>query len=157
MLIARINWLTNNVQVITNTGTYTCPMEERDDDFYFKFKKQWHSVSEYANDRLDAEIKSHKQGVFQKRDAISQSEFESICREVLSNYSNILDYRFDKPGIIHISYPSHSGRSRNGATLYFGESGYITYKGWQYDSDNNKGIFIGEEISDRIHSALYDD
>ena len=36
MLVSGINWSCNWVQVITITGTYTCPMEERDDDFYFR-------------------------------------------------------------------------------------------------------------------------
>ena len=156
MLILGINWACNWVQITTGTGTYTCPMVERDDDFYFKFKNQWHPVSEYANDRLDAEIKSHKQGVYQTRDSISQMEFEEICEQVLSSHPNIIRYWFETPGIVHVSYPSHSGKSRNGATLYFGEKGYITYTGWKYNAGSNEGIFIGEEISRRIHSALYD-
>ena len=156
MLILGINWATSLVQIATGTGRYTCPMVERDDGFYFKFKNQWHPVSDYADERFDAEIKSHKQGVYQRRESISQAEFEEICEQVLSKRSNIIRYWFQEPGIVHISYPSHSGKSRNGAVLYFGESGYITYKGWKYDAGSNEGIFIGEEISRKIHSALYD-
>jgi hypothetical protein len=103
-------------------------MEERDDDFYFHFKGQWHSVSEYAPERLRAEILSHKQGKYEQRQSISQAEFEDICREVLSSRPNIIDCWFEEPGIVHVVYPSHSGKTKNGATLYFGEQGYITYK-----------------------------
>ena len=49
MLVSGINWSCNWVQVITITGTYTCPMEERDDDFYFRFKNQWHPVTLSGN------------------------------------------------------------------------------------------------------------
>lgn len=156
MDVVSISWIGNCVQVISGYRTYTCPMEERDDDFYFKFKKQWHPVSKYADDRLDAEIKTHKHGIYKQRDYISQAEFERICKQVLSEYSNIIDYSFEEPGILHVSYPSHSGRSRNGATINFGANGYITHKNPICRSDNNKGIFIAEDISRRILSALYD-
>lgn len=76
MRIISISWINDKVLVSTDTGTYSCPMEERDDDFYFKFKNKWHPVSEYADERLDAEIKSQKQGVYEKKDSISQDEFE---------------------------------------------------------------------------------
>ena len=49
MLVSGINWSCNWVQVITITGTYTCPIEERDDDFYFRFKNQWHPVTLSGN------------------------------------------------------------------------------------------------------------
>ena len=179
MLVSGINWSCNWVQVITITGTYTCPMEERDDDFYFRFKNQWHPVntcpmeerdddfyfrfknqwhpvSEYAHEDLEAEIKSHKQGAHQNRDYISQDEFEEICEQVLSRRSNITDYWFEEPGIVHVSYPSHSGKSKNGSTLFFGESGYITYHDWACRAGSNEGFFIGEAISRKIQSALYD-
>ena len=42
---------TNNffdwVQVITHTGTYTCPTKMINGELFFKFKKEWHKVSEY--------------------------------------------------------------------------------------------------------------
>ena len=72
MFVIDINWRFSTVRVMSGSRTYTCPMEERDDDFYFRFKNQWHPVSQYANSDLDAEIKSHKQGVYQKRDSICQ-------------------------------------------------------------------------------------
>lgn len=156
MLILGINWNLGWVQITSGGRTYTCDMVERDDDFYFKFKNQWHPVSQYASERLDAEIKTHKQGVYQKRNCISQAEFETICEQVLSRHSNITRYRFEEPGILHVSYPSHSGRSTNGSTLYFGNSGYITYTGWTCQAGSNEGLFIGEEISRKIQSALYD-
>ena len=131
-------------------------MTEREDDFYFQFKNQWHSVREYSDDRFDAEIKSHKHGVFQTRESISQAEFESICEQVLANHSNITRYSFGELGVLHVSYPSHSGRSTNGSTLYFGESGCITYKDWQIQAGSTEGFRIGEEISKKIQSALYD-
>ena len=40
MLILGIFWPGSWVQITTGTGKYTCPMEERDDDFYFHFKGQ---------------------------------------------------------------------------------------------------------------------
>ena len=156
MLILGIFWPGSWVQITTGTGKYTCPMEERDADFYFHFKGQWHSVSEYAPEHLRAEILSHKQGRYERRQSISQAEFESICHEVLSNHSNIIDCWFEEPGIVHVVYPSHSGKTKNGATLYFGEQGYITYKGWKHSAGSNEGIFIGEEISRRIQCALYE-
>lgn len=48
------------------------------------------------------------------------------------------------------------GIRKNGATLYFGEQGYITYKGWKHSAGSNEGIFIGEEISRKIQCALYE-
>gem|GEM_PF-1278891 len=156
MLIVGINWILSWVQITTGTGTYTCPMKEEADDFYFRFKGQWHSVSEYAPERLRAEILSHKQGKYEQRQSISQAEFEDICREVLSSHPNILDCWFEEPGIVHVAYPSHSGKTRNGATLYFGEKGYITYAGWKHNAGSNEGIFIGEEISRKIQCALYE-
>lgn len=156
MLIVGINWILSWVQITTGTGTYTCPMKEEADDFYFRFKGQWHSVSEYAPERLRAEILSHKQGKYEQRQSISQAEFEDICREVLSSHPNILDCWFEEPGIVHVAYPSHSGKTRNGATLYFGEKGYITYAGWKHNAGSNEGIFIGEEISRKIPCALYE-
>ena len=140
MLVLGINWECNWVQITTETGTYTCPMEERDDDFYFKFKNGWHSVSKYAIERLDPEIKTHKRGVYQRRESISQNEFEVICEQVLSARPNIISYWFEIPGIVHVTYPSHSGKSENGATLYFGESGYITYQGWKYIAEQRRNI-----------------
>ena len=35
------------VQVITHTGTYTCPTKMINGELYFKFKKEWHKVSKY--------------------------------------------------------------------------------------------------------------
>ena len=156
MLIIGINWSLGWVQITTGTGTYTCPMKEEADDFYFQFKRQWHSVSEHAAESLKAQILSHKQGLYEKRQSISQHEFEAICREVLSDRSGIIEFWFEEPGIVHVVYPSHSGKTRNGSTLFFGEKGYITYKGWQYRAGSNEGIFIGEEISRKIQCALYE-
>ena len=156
MLVIGINWYCNWVQITTGTGTYTCPMDENEDDFYFHFKGQWHSVSEYAAEDLKAEILKHKHGMYEKRLSISQSEFESICCDVLSHRANITDYQFATPGIVRVYYPSHSGRTRNGATLYFGENGYITYKDWKFNAGSNEGISIGKEISRRIQCALYE-
>ena len=131
-------------------------MEERDDDFYFRFKNQWHPVSQYASEDLEAEIKSHRRGLSQQRESISQAEFEMICEEVISKHPNISRYWFEVPGIVHVSYPSHSGKSTNGATLYFGEKGYITHLNWMHRAGSNEGIFIGEEIARKIHSAMFD-
>jgi len=147
MIVIGIDWSYNWVLIISGSRMYNCKMEERDDDFYFRFKNKWHPVSTYAKEDLDAEIKSHKTGMNQKRDSISQAEFESICKEVLSETSDIIEYWFKEPGIVTVVYPSHSRKSRNGATLYFGESGIITYRNWSYSAGSNKGIFIGEKIS----------
>lgn len=38
MLIVGINWILSWVQITKGTGTYTCPMKEEADDFYFRFK-----------------------------------------------------------------------------------------------------------------------
>lgn len=160
MLLSTIVWPTETsggwVQIITVNGTYTCPMVEKEDDFYFKFKNQWHSFMEYCRDDMKAEILSHKQGVFQKRQSISQSEFESICKKVLSKHSDIKKVEFVGLGKARIYYPSHSGKKMNGATFYFGEKGYITHVGWQYNAGSNKGFFIGEEIAKMIHLALFE-
>ena len=160
MLISVITWPIKSadgwVQIITENGKYTCPMVEREDDFYFKFKNKWHSVMEYSPEYMKAEILSHKQGVSKKRQSISQEEFEQICNHVLSKHTDIIGYSFGGNGIIRIAYPSHSGKTRNGATLYFGEKGYITYEGWQYTAGSNKGIIIGREIAKLIHAALYE-
>ena len=156
MLILGINWYSNSVFISTSTGRYTCVMEERDDGFYFKFKNKWHRVLDYSPENLRAEILSHKQGVYPDRNSISQGEFERICKQVLSEYPEIIRYSFEYPGILHVSYPSHSGRSVNGAMLNYGSKGYITYVGWEYSTGSNKGYFIGKEISKRIHSAMYD-
>ncbi len=48
-------------------------------------------------------------------------------------------------------------KSTSEATLYFGEKGHITYTEWEYNAGNsNEGISIGEEISRKIQSALYE-
>lgn len=29
--------------------SYTCPMEERSDGYYFRFRNEWHKVSDYVD------------------------------------------------------------------------------------------------------------
>lgn len=156
MLILGINWDGGFLLITTGYGQYNCPIQERDDDYYFKFKGQWHKVSEYAPAEMQAEIKRHRTGLLPKRQSISQSEFEAICWQVLAKHPSVTDAKFLGTGTLEVIYPSHSGKTRNGATLYFGEKGYITHEGWQYRAGSNEGIFIGEEISKRIQNALYD-
>lgn len=40
MLILGINNVLNWVQITTGSGTYTCPMDNRDGELYFKFKNE---------------------------------------------------------------------------------------------------------------------
>ena len=154
MIVIGINWSLNWVQVITDSGTRNCPIEEQDGDFYFRFKNNWYSVSQYGTDEVKAQVLSHRQGL-SRRQGISQHEFESICKEVLSRHSHIIDFWFEDPGVLHVVYPSHSGKNRNGSVLYFGDNGYITYEGWSCRAGSNEGRFIGDEISRKIQIALY--
>ncbi len=156
MIVIGINWFGNWAQVITDTGTYTCPIKEGEDDFYFRFKGAWHSVSRYGTDEVRAQALSHRQGVSPARPGISQEEFEEICETVISRHPDIIRHSFEEPGILHVTYPSHSGKSPNGAILYFGDKGYITNDGWSCMAGSNKGRFIGDEISRLIQIALYD-
>ena len=155
MIVIGINWYINEAQVITDTGTRNCRIEEGEDDFYFRFKGEWHSVSQYGTDEVRAQVLSHRQGISPVRQGISQDEFENICRTVLSRRSNIIKYSFEEPGVLHVTYPSHSGKSWNGSTLYFGDKGYITSEGWSCSAGSNEGRFIGDEISRLIQIALY--
>lgn len=50
MLIMVINHVANWVQITTGGGRYTCPMEERDRELYFKFKNEWHKVDDYTSE-----------------------------------------------------------------------------------------------------------
>ena len=52
MLVLGINYACGWVQITTGGGTYTCPMEESGGELFFKFKNEWHKVSDYATDGL---------------------------------------------------------------------------------------------------------
>ena len=52
MLVLGINYACNWVQITTGYGTYTCPMEDREGVLFFRFKNEWHRVSDYACDEL---------------------------------------------------------------------------------------------------------
>lgn len=54
MLVLGINYACGWVQITTGSGRYTCPMEKRNGELYFRFKNKWHSVKEYASDSLKA-------------------------------------------------------------------------------------------------------
>ena len=123
-------------------------------DFYFQFKNTWHRVTDYINEDLRAEVLSHKCGLFPRRQSITQAEFENICINVLSHQPDV-KYTFEE-GTIHLTYPSHTGRSSNGSTLYFGQKGYITHIDRQYAVGSNYGTQIGEEIAKRIEAKMYE-
>lgn len=50
MLVLLINHACSWVQITTGNGRYTCPMREVDDELFFKFKGEWHRVSDYENE-----------------------------------------------------------------------------------------------------------
>lgn len=53
MLILGINNVLNWVQITTGCGTYTCPMKEINGEKFFKFKGEWHRVSDYVTDHVN--------------------------------------------------------------------------------------------------------
>lgn len=144
MIVIKINWHGGWAQVITDSGTRSCDLKEEDDGYYFKYKNAWHSVNRYATDEVKADVLSHMRGLRPRRE-ISQRQFERICEDVLRGYPDIIEHWFEEPGVLHVVYPSHSGKSPNGAELYFGEKGYITYEGWSCRAGSNEGRFIGRE------------
>ncbi len=50
MIISVINESMNTVQVINENGKYTCRTEIKNGELHFKFKNQWHRVSDYTTD-----------------------------------------------------------------------------------------------------------
>lgn len=50
MTVLTINNVLNWVQISNGWGRYTCPMEERDGDLYFKFKNEWYKVEDYTSE-----------------------------------------------------------------------------------------------------------
>lgn len=50
-----INYACKWVQIYNEGRRYTCNMKEIDGELYFIFKKEWHSVKEYASDHLKAD------------------------------------------------------------------------------------------------------
>ena len=70
---------------------------------YFKFKGQWHKVREYAPVEMQAEIKRHRTGLFPKRQSFTQSEFETICRQVPVKHPSVIDARFTGTGTVALA------------------------------------------------------
>ena len=56
MIVFGINKVLNWCQVITHTGTYTCPIKEIDGALFFLFKKVWHPVVDFARDNAQVLI-----------------------------------------------------------------------------------------------------
>lgn len=50
MQIFCINYVLSWVQIHNGWGTYTCPMEKRCGELYFKFKNEWHKVADYTTE-----------------------------------------------------------------------------------------------------------
>lgn len=124
------------------------------DDARYGFIYGHETVSSFIN-RLDW---SHRfdTDIVPLRDCIDQQEFERICLEVAEQFSELSNLRFF-PMEFHFSFPSHSGKSQNGGSVYFDDNGRITGKNWKYRNycNSNLPIFIGERISNRIRSSLY--
>lgn len=53
MLILGVNKICNWAQVLSNDRRYTCPIKLVDGKLMFVFKKQLHSVAEYACEHTD--------------------------------------------------------------------------------------------------------
>lgn len=50
MTVLCINYVLNWVQIYSGRGRYTCPMQDRDGELYFKFKNKWHKVKDYTSE-----------------------------------------------------------------------------------------------------------
>ena len=89
---------------------------------------------------------------------ICQQEFEAICQEVFNEFPSIARVNF-RPMECHFSFRSHSGKSWNGGSVYFDDNGHITGRNWKYSNSygTNLPITIGERISNKIMSALYNE
>lgn len=40
-----------HVQIITHGASYTCPIKQIEGEWFFKFKRKWHRVSDYSDER----------------------------------------------------------------------------------------------------------
>lgn len=65
MIVFSINRVLNWCQVITGTGTYTCPIKELNGELFFRFKKDWHPVTKYITERTRELIKENGK-IFEK-------------------------------------------------------------------------------------------
>lgn len=88
------------------------------------------------------------------RSHISQDEFEKICADVIAQYQTIKKH-YCESGILHIYYPSNSGKSQNGATLNFNDRGFITGQLMSNSGDRNIAVIVAERITNKIISARY--
>lgn len=53
MLVSGINRILNWCQVISGGRHYTCPTKMVEDNLFFYFKKEWHSVAEFASEHAE--------------------------------------------------------------------------------------------------------
>lgn len=56
MLVLGINHILKWVSIISEGRRYTCPTKEINGELFFKFKKEWHKVIEFAS-KLTQEYK----------------------------------------------------------------------------------------------------
>ena len=66
MIVSTINRVINMVQIITETGSYTCPIKEERGELFFLFKKQWHKVMEFTSE-ITTEFISKDGGFISRR------------------------------------------------------------------------------------------
>ena len=48
MLVLGVNEMLGWAQILSNGRRYTCVIKEIDGELFFKFKNQWHRVSDYT-------------------------------------------------------------------------------------------------------------
>lgn len=53
MLVLGVNKILHWVQITTGWGRYTCQTKEINGELFFKFKKEWHRVSDYLSEHTD--------------------------------------------------------------------------------------------------------
>ena len=88
MLVLMINKITNWCQITSGGRRYTCPTKIIDGELCFRFKKAWHSVSEFASDNLQELVSENGKTfsrLFKKQEVI-----DAACK----NCSSIKDKKF---------------------------------------------------------------
>ena len=50
ILVLGVNLALKFTQILTHGSRYTCPTKKVNDELFFKFKGEWHSVAQYSNE-----------------------------------------------------------------------------------------------------------
>lgn len=66
MLVTTINRLTDWLQIVTHTGTYTCPTKEINGELFFRFKRHWHKAANFLSEHTTELLSESGKTIFRE-------------------------------------------------------------------------------------------